>query len=112
MRMTEQKNEAARRTVSLDPELDAFAQRRMALMGYKKFSHYIQELVRQDTAELRLAALDAERRAVSLNDEPLGNVSAQPHPGAGAQNIVKPYGGGSKTRPINYKTAREARSSK
>lgn len=51
------KDGTARRTVSLDPELDAFAMRRMAEGGFTKFSHYIQDLVRKDTADLRKVTL-------------------------------------------------------
>lgn len=103
---------AARRTVSLDPELDAFAQRRMKELGHTKFSHYIQELVRQDTEALRRAALLAEQNLLSLNED-LGNAEAHPHTGPVVIAPHNPSAGGSGTRPTaRYKTARQARSSK
>jgi hypothetical protein len=104
--------QAARRTVSLDAELDAFAQRRMKELGHTKFSHYIQELVREDTEGLRLAALRAAEYAVSLNDEP-GNAEGLPHTGPVVIAPHKQSDGGSGILPnVNYKTAKRARSSK
>ena len=55
------KDGSARRTVSLDPELNDFAMVRMKIKGFKKFSHYIQDLVRIDTAELRNEAINSEK---------------------------------------------------
>jgi Arc/MetJ-type ribon-helix-helix transcriptional regulator len=103
---------AARRTVSLDPELDAFAQRRMKELGHTKFSHYIQELVREDTEALRRAALLAEQNLVALNEDE-GNAEAHPHNGPSVIIPRQTSAGGSAIRQTTrYPTARQARSSK
>jgi hypothetical protein len=72
---------AARRTVSLDPELNAFAEQRMVMRGIKMFSHYIQDLVREDTAALRLQSLEQNQNTPVITPAPAprsGNETA-PH---------------------------------
>lgn len=112
MRNDEQeKPKAARRTVSLDPELDAFALRRMKERGLTMFSHYVQDLVRRDTAALRAAALGAGSAAALLNEEP-GNPQALPHTGAEILRPRKISAGGSVTPTIRYPKKQRGKSSK
>jgi hypothetical protein len=87
--------QAARRTVSLDAELDAFAQRRMKELGHTKFSHYIQELVRGDTQQLRLDGLRVSENLVLLNENEGKDLT---HTGPVIITPQNQSGGGFKTR--------------
>lgn len=88
--------------IALDPDLIERGRARAESKGLRTLSAYVRQLLIEDMKPEMQTPMLAE-----------GKPAPQPHSGAGAQNVVEPSAGGSKTRPIRYQTAREAaRSSK